>query len=62
MKTRERQRYDYGETWLATGGTILFGAIVCLIAGTIGYTGVFAAALAAYVLLVLVGAMARADR
>lgn len=62
QKTRTRDCFDYGDTWLGTGGTILVGAIICLIAGTIGYTGVIAAAIAAYVLLVLVGAMARADR
>jgi hypothetical protein len=60
MKTRER--YDYGEVWLSTGGMILVGAVICLFAETIGLGGLVAAGLAAYVLLAIAGAVARADR
>jgi hypothetical protein len=59
---RTKERYDYGEVWMSTGGMILAGAVICLLAGTIGLGGLIAAGLAAYALLVLSGAMARADR
>lgn len=62
MRTQSKERYDYGELWLYTGGTLLLGAVICLFAGTIGLGGLIAAGGAAYVLLVLVGAMARGDR
>ena len=60
MKTKEQ--YGYGDTWLQTGGLIVLGALVCLLVGTISFGGLVAALLAAYVVLALTGAMARADR
>jgi hypothetical protein len=55
-------RTDYGHLFLSTGGTIVAGAAVCLIAGTIGLGGFLAALAAAWIALVIVNSMDRADR
>lgn len=56
------QRTDYGSLFLSTGGTVLAGAAICLVAGTIGLGGFIAALIAAYVALVIVNNLDRADK
>jgi len=56
------KRTDYGQLFLSTGGMMVAGAAVCLLAGTIGMGGFIAALIAAYVVLVAVNAMDKADR
>lgn len=55
-------RTDYGNLFLSTGGTIVAGAAVCLVAGTISLGGFLAALAAAWITLIIVNAMDRADR
>jgi hypothetical protein len=57
-----KKRTDYGDLFLSTGGMMVAGAAVCLFAGTIGMGGFIAALFAAYVVLVIVNSMDRADR
>lgn len=56
------RRTDYGNLFLSTGGLMVGGAAVCLLAGTIGVGGFIAASGAAYVVLVIVNSMDKADR
>lgn len=56
------KRTDYGQLFFSTGGLLVAGAAVCLFVGTIGMGGFIAALLAAYVALVIVNAMDKADR
>ncbi len=55
-------RPDYGNLFLSTGGALVAGAAVCLIAGTIGLGGFLAALAAAWIALVIVNGMDSADR
>lgn len=54
-------RTDYGSLFLSTGGVVIAGAAICLVAGTIGIGGFIAALLAAYVGLVIVNNLDRVD-
>jgi hypothetical protein len=56
------KRTDYGNLFLSTGGMMVAGAAVCLLAGTIGMGGFIGALLAAYIVLVIVNSINRADR
>jgi hypothetical protein len=55
-------RTDYGKLFISTGGAIVAGAAVCLVAGTIGLGGFLAALAAAWIVLICVNSMDRADR
>lgn len=55
-------RTDYGSLFLSTGGAAIAGAAICLVAGTISLGGFIAALLAAYVALVIVNGLDRADK
>lgn len=56
------KRTDFGQLFLSSGGMIVAGAAVCLLAGTIGMGGFIAALIAAYIVLVIVNSIDRADR
>lgn len=53
---------NFGELFLATGGVIVLGALICLFAGTVGVGGFVAALIAAYGTLSLCNAMDRAEQ
>lgn len=55
-------RTDYGKLYFSTGGALVAGAAVCLVAGTIGVGGFLAALAAAWITLIIVNSMDRADR
>jgi hypothetical protein len=53
---------DFGSLFLATGGAITIGAIICLLIGTIGWGGMVAALLATYATLVLCNSLDRGEQ
>lgn len=50
---------DFGALFLSTGGLLVGGALICLIAGTIGLGGLVAALLAAFPILALCNSLDR---
>lgn len=56
------QNTDYGSLFLSTGGLLIASAAICLVAGTIGMSNFIAALIAAYVTLVIVNNLDRADK
>lgn len=53
---------NFGALFLATGGSLVFGALICLLAGTIGLAELAAAMLAAYGVLTVCNSMDRAEQ
>lgn len=53
---------DFGSLFLATGGAITIGAVICLLIGTIGWGGMIAALLAAYATLTLCNSLDRNEQ
>lgn len=53
---------NFGELFLVTGGAMILGALVCLLASTIGLGGFVAALLAAYGVLTVCNSMDRASQ
>jgi hypothetical protein len=50
---------DFGGLFLATGGVLVVGALICLVAGTIGLGGLIAALLASYAMLAICNSLDR---
>ena len=53
---------NFSDLFIATGGTLILGALICLFAGTIGLGGLIAACIAAYGVLKICNSMDRATQ
>jgi hypothetical protein len=53
---------NFADLFLATGGSLVLGALICLFAGTLGIGGLVAAVVAAYGVLAICNSMDRAEQ